>query len=133
MKFYRVLAAVIGFSVASAPGHSALIDAGNGLVNDTTQNLTWVKDGNLWLTMASASGNPAAFTATVANNSGGWASVGDYSSQIGMMDWLAAQGFVYYLNSINYKGFSNWRLPTTANSLSSLGKVCKSHRQVGPT
>lgn len=118
---HRFLALAATFVAFVNPCEAALVDAGNGLVNDTTQNLTWVKDGNLWLTLANESGSASGFATLVASRSGGWATVGDYGPQNGMMDWFAGQGFAYYLNSINYKGFSNWRMPTTVNSFASLG------------
>jgi hypothetical protein len=99
---------------------------GGTLVSDTTQNLTWVSDANLFLTKAQE--DPNLVNAIVSNAAGlfvgytvsaeEFITTGTYA---GTMTWWAAEAWVHYLNVMNYEGYSNWRLPTTVRSLNSLG------------
>lgn len=90
----RTLAA--GLLVAHGAAQAALIDRGNGLIYDTTRNVTWLADMNHALTSGYA---PA--------NQGG---VG--SNQVlanGRMGWDAA---VLWADQLVYAGYNDWRLPT---------------------
>lgn len=93
---------------------AALNDLGNGLVNDTTQNITWLRDANMVKTLCDANDplwaawpepNPA-----VANNSGRTkaiiCTVGN-----GQLNWYEAEAWVAYLNANNYLGYVDWRQP----------------------
>jgi hypothetical protein len=40
-------------------------------------------------------------------------SAADFDTTSGTMDWFGAAAWVNYLNSINYEGFHDWRLPAT--------------------
>ncbi|HMD74264.1 MAG TPA: hypothetical protein VKG05_10420, partial [Steroidobacteraceae bacterium] len=119
---------------------------GGALVNDSTDNLTWVADADLFATMAAASGNPANFVQTIINNSGGIIhdtpnaddypapnsgsyalSTSDFTptttrlNNAGAMTWFGAMAWVNYLNVTKYQGYSEWRLPTTIDASSSTG------------
>jgi hypothetical protein len=128
-------AATLILSAASA--HAALIAVDEGkIVDNTVNNTMWIADGDLFATLATASGDPAAFVQTVIKASGGViydtpndsdtpAYSGKYSltaedlpygSGLGLMDWYGAKAFIIYLNSIKYLGYADWRLPRTADS-----------------
>ena len=47
-----------------------LTDVGNGLINDSDANITWVADANLFRTQVAQSGNAAAFVTTIINDYG---------------------------------------------------------------
>ncbi len=67
----------------------ALVDAGNGLINDTTQNLVWTQDANLAATET--------FGVSGLNADGS-------------MTWDKARTWIRAMNLANYKGYSDWRL-----------------------
>ncbi len=67
--------------------HAALIDRGNGLIYDTTLNITWLADWNY------------------AKTSGFHAD--------GAMDWDTANSWA---SGLVYGGFDDWRLPTALNT-----------------
>ena len=41
------LALTVGLLGAGSPSQAALVDAGNGLINDTVLDITWVADASL--------------------------------------------------------------------------------------
>jgi hypothetical protein len=97
---------------------------GGQLVNDTDHNITWTADGNLFLTQATQSGDPAAFVATiisdwgmpfVSGNIGSAASysltAADFDTNGGGMTWFGVVAWINYLNVTNYQGYSDWRFP----------------------
>lgn len=94
---------------ASSFSQSALIDAGNGLVVDTTLSVSWMKDGNLAKTLCDSS-DPV-FTS--------WAGTVDDTpaticSNDGAMTWADAEAWIAHLNSQNYLGFNDWRQSSAA-------------------
>jgi hypothetical protein len=66
---------------------AALFNRGNGLIYDSTQNITWLQDANY----AKTSGD----------------------SSTGLMDWNAATTWVA---NLVYQGYNDWRLPTTVDT-----------------
>jgi hypothetical protein len=80
------VASIFSFSTAEA----ALVDAGNGLINDTDLNITWLQDANL-----------------AATNTFGVAGI----PPSGAMLWATANAWIAAMNAANYKGYSDWRLP----------------------
>lgn len=136
-------ASAIALWFGSASGvQAALVDTGHGLVNDTDRNITWVRDANLFLTQALASGDAAGFVATIIAAVPGGAikdtpnrydtpdpehpfefsgshtlSADDFRPDTGRMSWFGALAWVEYLNSIRYGGYTGWRLPATAGDL----------------
>ena len=64
--------------------NATLIDRGNGLVYDTDLNITWLSDAN-------------------------YAQTSGYDSD-GLMNWNEA---IEWADQLEYRGFNNWRLPTT--------------------
>jgi hypothetical protein len=132
-KWLMAVALLSGPVVANA----ALVAVDGGLlVSDPDANLTWVSDANLMATQIDASCNAAAFVETIINDSGGtitgaqgthalssddFVTTNGVNSTIkGQMTWYGAQAWVHYLDTIHYQGFSDWRLPTTADNSSSL-------------
>ena len=81
-------------SVAIAPAGATLIDRGNGLIYDNDLNITWLQDANL------AATNQFGLT-------------GGEISSTGRMGRFTANDWITGMNAANYKGFNDWRLPTT--------------------
>ncbi len=75
---------------------AALVNRGGGMVYDTVLNVTWLADANHALTSGYAAAN--------AGGSGSNRIAAD-----GGMGWDAAR---VWANSLDYGGFSDWRLPT---------------------
>ena len=130
-----LLAASLMLGLGTLNAQAALIagtSGGANLVYDTVTNTTWAADGNLLASMGQAMGwsnlanaiiaaspvihdtpNALDGSATSSNpNSGSYTlSVRDFSQYWGGSTWWGAQGFVNYLNSIDYAGSSHWALP----------------------
>lgn len=108
---------------------------GADLVHSSVSNVTWTKDANLFATMANAKGFDNLVNAIIAAspvihdspniydfpvpNSGARTLRRNQdffsSSGLGRVSWWGAMGFVNYLNSINYGGSNDWRLPTVTD------------------
>jgi hypothetical protein len=118
------LTTALGFSV---PSMASLSNAGSGLINETgAYSLTWLADANTFYTQSQT--NPNLVNAIIAANggvindtpnsldtpaNGGYYNLtaSDFKTGTGEMNWWGAQAWVNYLNEVNYKGFSDWRLP----------------------
>lgn len=101
---------------------------GVDLVYSSVSNVTWTKDANLLNTLGTAQGYSNLIDAIIAasptvtdtpnaldGNDGIYdLSASDFGTN-GRANWFAAQGFVTYLNSINYGGSNQWRLPDSGN------------------
>lgn len=88
--------------VAVAPAGATLLDRGNGLIYDDDLNVTWLEDANL------AATNQFGLT----QSAGATPGVGEIGST-GRMSWTTANSWIAGMNAATYKGFTNWRLPTT--------------------
>ncbi len=75
--------------VLSTSAHAALYDRGNGMIYDSDQNITWLKDANYAATQFSASS-------------------GTLGDEDGMMTWTEAQAWVA---ALEFGGYDDWRLP----------------------
>lgn len=102
----------IGFiNVANA----ALNDLGNGLVDDTSLIITWMKDANLVKTSCDANNalwqafDPSALPA--AEQSG--RTKAQICTANGTLNWFEAEAWMAVLNAQNYLGYSDWRQPST--------------------
>lgn len=104
-----------------------------GLVYSSVSNVTWTQDANLLSSLVTSLGFSNAINAIIAASpviydtpnyyDGSYNNYGSYSGQYsitandfspeGFTNWFGAQAFVSYLNSINYGGSSQWRLPTS--------------------
>jgi hypothetical protein len=92
----KVLAAILMALGVMGSANAALIDRGNGMIYDTTRDITWLADMNQSFTSGYAAANEG----------------GTGSNQIfgnGRMGWNAA---VAWASQLVYGGFSGWRLPT---------------------
>lgn len=98
-KHYSVLAiSTLIFSLISLSANAALVSRLNGqAVYDTDLDITWLADAGLAAT----------------NNFGvsGITATGPYAS--GTMNWATAQNWIGAMNTANYLGYSDWRLPAT--------------------
>ena len=133
-----ITASLLAIALLSCPlmSHAALIAVDGGrLVDDPDANLIWVSDANLIATQLNSSGNAAAFVQAIINASGGMIisaegthtlTADDFvmadgsNTKKGQMTWYGAQAWVHYLNITNYQGYSDWRLPSTIDSNSSI-------------
>jgi hypothetical protein len=121
-RIFRISTISVIFG-ASNTVEAKLVDAGNGLIKDTDLHVTWMQDANLFFTRTGSGRLPAKATKLVDAIIAAVPEVldgkvvhqitrGDFNTGNGQMTWWAAQAWVRYLNSIKYKGFDNWRLPT---------------------
>lgn len=96
MPFRILLASALAASVISASANAALLSRlGGQAVYDTDLNITWLTNANLAAT----------------NNFGVNSS---YSG--GFMNWYDAQAWIGAMNTANYLGYHDWRLPTVTDS-----------------
>ena len=96
MKATKNLLAAVALSVGllSASGVNAALTSalGGQVVNDTEFGITWLADANL------AASNTFGVTGINTN---------------GTMNWNTAQSWIGGMNTANYLGFNDWRLPTS--------------------
>lgn len=78
----------------SISANAALIDRGGGLIYDTDLNITWQANANL-----------------AATNTFGVNGIITSGPNIGAMTWATAQSWIGAMNTANYLGYSDWRLP----------------------
>ena len=78
-RYHILLAALLG---TQSGAHAALIDRGNGLIYDSSRNITWLQDANL------------------AKTSG--------FDDDGRMTWDEAMNWA---SALDFSGYSDWRLP----------------------
>ncbi len=90
---------VFGLTVSA---HALLIDMGDGTVYDDDLNIYWLKDANLAATET--------FGLPVVSYGWGLRSSGQVSAKSVADAWIAA------MNSANYLGYSDWRLPTVTDT-----------------
>ncbi|WP_020482711.1 PEP-CTERM sorting domain-containing protein [Methylomonas sp. MK1] len=104
---------------------------GVDLVYSSVSNVTWTKDANLLGTLLSSTGFSNTVNAIIAaspiiyDTPNGF-DTPDYSgyhivtasdfSGIGAVSWFGAKAFTFYLNSINYGGSNQWRLPSAGSN-----------------
>ena len=91
IKIRNILGA--GLIACCTNSNAALINYDNGLIYDDILDISWLADANL-----------------AASNTFGTAGV----QLDGAMSWYTALDWVDGLNTSNYLGYSNWRLPTVA-------------------
>jgi len=85
-------AAAAALVALSGAAQAALIDRGNGLIYDTTRDITWLADMNYAVTSGYATQTPPPGV-----------------DPSGYMTWQAAKDWAAQLT---YRGLSGWRLPT---------------------
>ncbi len=106
-----LLAGAIGLINLS---HAALNPVGGDLINDTTQNITWMRDANSFKTLCDA--NHAKFTSWQGSvNPPVDQTAVTICSNNGRMTWNDAEAWIAHLNSGGgYLGYADWRQPATA-------------------
>ncbi|MBL8472507.1 MAG: DUF1566 domain-containing protein [Rhodocyclaceae bacterium] len=105
------LAAILAFS---GNAQATLFDRGNGLIYDDVLNVTWLQNANLAAT--DTFGLP--YNANLGNHPADGAGP-QYTERIGTngaMTWGAALHWIDAMNSANYLGYSNWRLPAVIDT-----------------
>ncbi len=97
----KAISAVVFGLGALGSAQAALIDRGNGLIYDNVANLTWMQDANLAAVQNFGPEGPTAVNTHL-------------NGVPGQMNWDNAMGWVYFMNAERYKGYADWRLPTTS-------------------
>jgi hypothetical protein len=105
----------VGLLGACTAVQATLIDAGNGLINDTTQNLVWTQNANL----AASNTFGLATGADLGTYPGDSSGVHGLINANGTMNWPGAMLWIAAMNAANYKGYSDWRLWQVKDSGSS--------------
>jgi hypothetical protein len=88
------------------------------VVYSSVSNVTWTQDANLFKTMYDADNSLISQIAgvTPSYNDPGFGlqtiDAGDFNTGNGRLTWWGGLAFTNYLNSINYGGSSQWRLPS---------------------
>lgn len=101
-KIVLILLCMTGF-VSS--GHAELFDNGD-YVYDSAQDISWLKDTNVFKTLCDADNAIAsAFTPVDATDAA------EICTKEGRMTWYDARAWIARLNDQNYLGVNNWRLP----------------------
>jgi hypothetical protein len=127
-----LIAASVALSAFSLNAQAALTSytsGGQEVVYSSVSNVTWTKDANLLGSMITSQGfttvvnNILSVSPTISNTPNFLSPTGTYSlassinfSIDGRVTWFGAMAFINYLNSTNYAGSNQWRLPTVANT-----------------
>lgn len=112
-------------SLAANAALTSYSSNGVDLVYSSVSNVTWTKDGNLLGSMianssdANANGAKDVIEAILeasagksyGSTTGYYLNASSFESN-GQTTWWGAHAFINYLNSINYAGNNQWRLPT---------------------
>jgi len=94
--------------------HAALNDLGNGLVDDTVFNITWMKDGNMVKTSCDTDNALwQAFDPTTVTSNSGRSKTTICDTDNGSLNWFEAEAWIEILNAEVYLGHDDWRQPTT--------------------
>lgn len=116
-----LLLSVITFN--AHPALTSYTGAGNvGLVYSSVSDITWTQDAKLFKTMYDADNSVisriAAVTSTYNDPYFGLQTIdgGDFNTSNGRMTWWGGLAFSNYLNSINYGGSNQWRLPSAGSN-----------------
>ena len=128
----------VGAGLVAMSAQAGLVSTDGGLgVYDTTNNVTWTSNANLFATQAASySAGAAAFVSAVIADSGGvihdtpnsydpsgtyTLSAGDFNTSTGTVDYWGARAWVNFLDATNYGGSNHWALPTTVDNNASAG------------
>lgn len=131
IKSMRIAAALV-LGAFSLSAHAALTSytaqGGKDVVYSSVSDVTWTKDANLLGSMIASQGfntvvnNILTASPTISNTPNTLSPSGSYTltstdfSSNGQVSWFGAMAFVSYLNSTNYAGSNQWRLPTVVNT-----------------
>lgn len=89
-KILTLLTALVMVFGLAVSAHATLVDRGGGLIYDDGLGITWLKNANL-----------------AASNTFGVSEI----SASGRMSWYTANDWIAAMNTANYLGYSDWRLP----------------------
>lgn len=115
---HPLFAAGILLSAASFNAHALTTTYnanGVDLVYSSISDLTWTADGNLLGSMMNSQGYSTIVNAIIAANPGYTftaSTFNDNPAEYGRASWIGAMAFTNYLNSIDYAGSNQWRLPS---------------------
>lgn len=136
MKIHKIILVLGLLLAAQSSVQATLLSRANGtMVYDTDRNLTWVADGNLFLSLSKqyAAGATAYVQSIITANNGVVydtpnaidgrdgiynLSVSNFDTATGQMNWFAAQAWV---NSLDYGGYNDWYLPITNPTINGYG------------
>jgi hypothetical protein len=126
----KILAALIlSTSLLGGFARAQLSDVGNGLINHPAANMTWLSDGNPFLTQVTA--DPTLISQVIANWNGPLPFdhvlvPSDFDARDGAMTYWGALAWIDFLNATNYKGYNDWRMPDIGPSRTpgSCGGAC---------
>ena len=113
MKLAPTLLAAAVLLTAATGANATLVSAlGGQVVNDTDLNVTWLSNANLAATNSfGLARNVDLGTIPGVNTFGG-----SYIYNDGKMTWGGAMKWVAAMNTANYLGYHDWRLPTTTDT-----------------
>jgi hypothetical protein len=125
-RIYAILTSVTLLTVMSlsTQANAALVSytsEDTELIYSSISNVSWTKDANLLSTMINNSGYNTVVDAILTANTGTTFGSTPYTlsnadfSNVGETSWWGAMAFVHYLNTINYAGSDEWRLPTVTD------------------
>ena len=86
--------------------NASLIVNSDGTITDSVTQLMWLQDANLAATET--------FGVPEYNPDTG------YGIHWGCLSWYTAQYWIAAMNAANYKGYNDWRLPTTVDGPNSV-------------
>ena len=110
MKLAPTLLATAALFTLAGTANATLVSAlGGQAVNDTDLNVTWAADAKLAATNTFGLATGVDLGPTSSVNTYG----GSYIYSDGSMTWGGAQKWIGAMNTANYLGYNDWRLPTT--------------------
>ncbi|HEC16172.1 MAG TPA: DUF1566 domain-containing protein [Sedimenticola sp.] len=97
----------------SSTVQATLIDNSDGTVTDTSTGLMWLQDANL----AASNSFGLSYNTDLGDHPGDsyGSSYAEKIQTTGCMNWGGALYWIDAMNAANYKGYSDWRLPTVAD------------------
>lgn len=124
-KYKSLVASVLLLAATQAQAtlDSYIAKSGEEVVYSSVSDVTWSKDANLLGTLFATQGfstvinSILAISPTISNTPNFYSPTATYTlssndfSSSGRVSWFGAMAFVSYLNSINYAGSNQWRLP----------------------
>jgi hypothetical protein len=128
MRFNKpLLAAGLLLSLTTLNAEASLTSytgaGGAGLVYSSVSNVTWTQDANLFKTLYNANNNLVNLITAITPSYndpyfgtqviGDGGAIDDFDTATGRLSWWGGIAFTNYLNSINYAGSNQWRLPTS--------------------
>lgn len=110
-KGLLILGAILSLSSATNI-HAELVDIGRGLINDTAQGITWLRDANFVKTSCDANNllwqafDPGTAKSNARNKK-------QICEQNGRLNWHESEAWIAVLNAHNFLGYNDWRQPAT--------------------